>query len=216
WAGGTTSVIESVAYDNGQAIEPSFFTDGSLVQMTRFPVPEGDEVSLDRVLLAPAFENQFLFPEHPPTAPRDLELLVVEGTSGLPDLAKEVFSLTLDDPRPFTGFTGTFKYFSIDLSDNQAVLSNLPSEIYVGHSDVGADANYTALITAVNLVDNVSFYGNKNSNTWTSLWSHSQDGCCNQRVLPIRVDFLVTTILDVDEDTEPLVATLSQNYPNPF
>lgn len=225
WAGTTTSVVESVSYDDGSPSREYVLADEPYAQMTVFSVPDGDEVSLDRVMLAPFFESQFSNTGQPASAPRDLELLVLDGTGGFPDFTKEIFSTPVDDPRAYAGVTGStqLNHFPVDLSAHVAELSSLPADVYVGYGNAGLDANYLVLAPAVYGTENVSFVGDRNDNSWSRLWDiivydpdTNERICCDQRAIPVRVDFLVTTILDVDEDSGTLVASLSQNYPNPF
>lgn len=218
WSTATTSTVVTVAYDDGNPSREYFFTEGLVAQMTSFPIPDGDEVTIDRVLLAPFYENQFGNSELPPTEPRDVELLVLDGTDGFPDLNKEIFSMTVVDPRPYAGTTPTaiLNHFEVDLSAHSAELGNLPAEVFVGYVDTGTDVNYTVLAPAVYSTENTSFYGNRSTNSWSRLWDVTGGTCCNERVIPVRVNFLVTTIVDVDEDAPQPTASLAQNYPNPF
>jgi len=218
WGGETGSTIVSVSYDNGTASSDFYFTDGLDLQFTEFENPDPEDATLDRVAIAPYFQNQFSNGGQPPEAPRDVELMVLDGTDGFPDLTKEIFSLVVVDPRPFAGATTTLNHFEVDLSDHADQLANLPDVIYVGYGDTGTDENYTIIGPATNTTDNVSFFG-RTTNQWDRLWNvdDPDTDCCNQRVFPIRANFLVAGVVDVeDEPALPVRATLSTGYPNPF
>jgi hypothetical protein len=220
WSAESSGILVSVTYDNGNPAPPYYTTDGTLVQMTRFTVPDPDKAALDVVSLAPLFDNQFGNSTLPSTAPRDIKLLVLDQTNGEPDLTKEIFSLEITDPRSFfqVAVGAPLSFFDVDLKTYSGQLSNLPDEVFVGFMDSGTDQNFTTLTSSSNSVDNVSYLGFTNSPNWSPLWDVNLDeSCCNHRLVPVRAQFLVSNVVGVDEDGAlPASVTLLQNYPNPF
>lgn len=221
WQSQSSGQIVSVQFDDGDPSRQYFATNGSWIQLTTFTVPDADRATLDAVSLAPFFDNQFLGTTQSTSAPRDIELLVLDATSGTPNLANEIFSLVVDDPRPFSEVltTSTLNHFEVDLSSYSAQLSNLPDEVYIGFGDAGADANYTVFGPAINTVDDVSFVRLPGETAFSRLWSvrNNDETCCNERVVPVRAHFLVADVVSVDPAVDVAEdITLLPNYPNPF
>ena len=221
WQSQSSGQIVSIEFDDGDPSRQYFATDGSWVQLTTFTVPDADRATLDAVSLAPFFDNQFLGTTEPTTAPRDIELLVLDATSGTPDLANEIFSLVVDDPRPFSEVltNSSLDHFEVDLSPYSAQLMNLPDEVFIGFADTGTDANYTVFGPAINTVDDVSFVRLPGETLFSRLWDvrNGDETCCNERVVPVRAHFLVADVVSVEpgEDVAEGI-TLLPNYPNPF
>ena len=217
-----------VQYDNGRALEGQFFAVDPNIFTTpsfasRFVVPFADRATvLDKVFLAPYFANQFIDqngnPLGPPDAPRDLTLYVWgPGTDGRPDAV--LFSLDVDDPRPYTLASLNLNFFEVDLAPFASALGTLPDTIFVGYTEAGTDPNI--LVTGVSpyRVENVSFVGDFQARTWTALWGLQLAGgtVINEGALPIRAQFAVPTATALAPPAEtPNGFVLHPNFPNPF
>ncbi len=225
WGGGSSSSLVSIQYDDGNPSRNYFTTAGTLVQMTRFVVPDPDRATLDLVSLAPFFDNQFGNSSQPETAPRDIQLLIVEPDgAGAPDLTREIYSMTITDPRAFSGVltNSPLNHFDVDLSAQSAALSSLPPEIFIGFTDTGTDENYQVFGPATNTTDNVSYLGFSDNTGWQPVWDweltngSGQVICCDQQVVPVRAQFLVSNVVSNESVDVPESLTLLSNYPNPF
>ena len=213
-----------VQYDNGRALQNQFFALDPGVFTTpsfasRFVVPFADRATiLDKVFLAPYFANQFGTPPGPPDAPRNLTLYVWgPGTDNQPGEA--LFSLDVDDPRPYNLASLTLNFFEVDLAPFASALGPLPDTIYVGYTEAGTDANILVAGVSPYRVENVSFVGDFQSRNWTALWGVQLAGgtVINEGALPIRAQFAVPTATALDTPAEtPDGFVLHPNFPNPF
>ncbi|NNE34190.1 MAG: T9SS type A sorting domain-containing protein [Rhodothermales bacterium] len=225
WSGGgTESFVESVAYDNGNQSESFFLstTPGNAVQTTRFSLPsQTGTITLDAVQVTPFFLSEFDGTGVPTTAPRDFKLLVLGDNNGTPDLTQNLFELDVVDPRAFGSSTSTpFTFVTVDLKSYADQLNNLPSVFHIGFGEAGSDDNHLVHAGAAYDVENLSFLGDDRDNSWGRLWDvvfANDAGSMMDHVFPIRADFLITTVVGV-EDNQAVEQSfaLRQNYPNPF
>ena len=192
-------------------------------QANRFDVPDGS--ILIEVSVAPYYPNDFQGLGVGLGAPRDFRLHVwVDDNAGLPGL--ELFAMDVEDTRGNVIDRLVFK--DIDLKDFEAELSNLPSPIYVGLSNIGTDDNPLIMgVTAFegHVDDNPSFLYlpvfNDGQGAWApfpSLLNQTGDPILADRVLPIRATFLVPSSATSSEDVAevPREIALYPNFPNPF
>lgn len=230
WGGGQFE-MEPISYDNGVIINQGFFTlnasnEGAVA--TRFVSPVPDKSTLDHVQIAPYFLNQFVdennVPYGSPTDPRDLKLKIW-ASDGFNSPGEELFSLDVIDPRAYGGASNTLNFFDVDLSDYAEQLSSLPDTIYVGYTEMGNDDNLLVAGVSRYTTENVSFVGDMGVDgpRWGPLWEvqfvGGGDGVfpVKDTVLPIRVSYLISTEVGVEEENElPEQIALEQNYPNPF
>lgn len=235
WQSETVAYVrDTLAYDDGVPLmqdttaeqpNPVLFTTGQKSEgmwATRFAVPSSGDAVLSKVSLAFYYLSQFT--NGPPNdAPRDFTLHVWgQGPAGRP--GEEIFSVTLDDPRPYQlGVPrDTYDRFTVDLADYQETLSNLPDTIFVGISEAGTDENYMVLAPAPYDDHNTSFIGKQTFTgaSWTPLWDLelSNGTSLKHSTFPIRAIFLIPKERDttIVEPTPADSLTLSANYPNPF
>ncbi len=210
------------ANGNGQLFFSGADADGAFAN--RFLVPEG-AVALDKVWIAPFFDNQFSGSTQPPGAPRDVAVTVWSDNAGLPgdelfstdvNLGTGYFAIDLScdlsNPCPITNFA------EVDLSAHANELSDLPPVIHVGYKETGTDTNYLVVAPSLYTVENVSAIVLSNG-AWTPLWnvSLSNGASLTNASIPIRAEFLVDTATPVETADElPERVTLEANYPNPF
>lgn len=200
--------------------------DGAIA--TRFLVPVPSEATLTSVKLWPFYANQMTGSSLPQDAPRDLTLKVW-ATDFESKPTDELFSLIVEDPRPFrTIFSdgelegGMSDFFEVDLTPYAAALSNLPSSILIGYTEAGDDTNYMVVGASTYTTADISFVGNLSDNIWTPLWQHEVAGefanYLESRVIPIRATFRIgETAVSTEASAElPAQISLDQNYPNPF
>lgn len=228
--GSAPSNVVERSYDDGTTdaifFSPPAGANGAVG--TRFTVPVPVHATLASVSLSPFYLNQMDGSTLSSDAPRDLTLKVWEADfQGQP--IRELFSLDVEDPRPFHRVASdgeiervSLNFFTVDLSEHAATLSGLPSSIVVGYTEAGTDANFM-VVGASNYTDaDVSVVGNLEDETWTPLWQHEVTGedasFLQNRVVPIRAEFRIgTAVVSTEAAAElPTQITLDQNYPNPF
>lgn len=226
--------LANVQYDNSQFVTQLFFTIGSGEEgelpsvAAEFVVPFTDRgPTLDQVSLAPLFINQFAdqngSPIGSPEDPRDLTF-AVWGPSGAGVPGDTLFTLELNDPRPYAGLTSlSISFFDLDLSPYAARLSALPDTIYIGYAEAGTDDNEFVVGVSPYAVENVSFIGQGTEGPWVDLWDVQFQGSGEDEfpvantTIPIRARFAIPSAVSVDEPLEvPDRVALHQNFPNPF
>ena len=97
---------------------------------------DGD-ARIDRIWLAPYFNNQFSNTTLPADAPRDLFVYIYSDRNGVP--GDILFSKEIEDPRPFAGASLRLDFFELDLS-NEAI-GALPDAIHIAYGNAGTDDN---------------------------------------------------------------------------
>lgn len=228
--GSAPSNVIDRSYDDGTTdaifFSPPAGANGAVA--TRFVVPVPSQATLASVSLAPFYLNQMNGSALSSDAPRDLTLKVWEaGFEGQP--VQELFSLVVEDPRPFRPLISSgeiervaLDFFTVDLSPHAAALSGLPASILIGYGEAGTDANFTVVGASNYRTSDVSVVGDLDAATWTPLWQHNVVGelatFLQNRVVPIRAEFRIgDTAVSTDAPAElPSQITLDQNYPNPF
>ena len=219
WSTDQTFTAQTTQYDNGQAASP-FVLGGGFEFLTRFENPRPGYTLVGRVLLPLYFFNQFSNSDLPSTAPRDFTLTLrtahPDGTPG-----SLIFEQTLNDPRPYQPVTSlTLDFAEIDLFPYAAQIGSLPEVFFVGYRDAGSDSNQIVLATANYTVENRSFIGPRSDGSWLPLWeTRLRDGTqLNNRVIPIRVEFLLSDQPFPTQEMPgpPAVLQLEPPYPNPF
>lgn len=221
-----------IRYDSGEVAagvsnggDPLFVTIKRVSRMsTRFaPKASRDnrEVRIDRIWLAPYFDNQFRNTELPDSAPRDLTVYIHEDQEGRP--GDVLFSKVIEDPRSFAGATdATLNFFELDLSNDR--IGALPDVVHIAYGDAGSDQNNVVIAPSPYATQDVShlYLKDEDDGTWSSLWNvvTSNDiRLFNETVIPIRARFsLVATSTSVEfmEKTLPELFVVHGNYPNPF
>ncbi len=218
WSAERTFTPQLAQYDNGQARTP-FALSGGLELLTRFENPRPGYTLLGRVRLPLYFYSQFQ--NGPPsTAPRDFTLTVraaqPDGTPG-----NLLFEQTFNDPRPYQPVTSlTLAFAEIDLFPYADQMGNLPNTFFIGYRDAGSDTNQVVLVTAAYTVENRSFIGPRRDGSWLPLWETrlSNDSLLTNRIIPIRVEFLISDwpVLAEEPPTLATAPRLEAPYPNPF
>ena len=191
-----------IVYDDGQAVSGLFFSlsaaqNGAFAN--RFILPNPDQgTRLDKVFLAPYFDNQFSNSTLPREAPRNLRLVIWDSQNGQP--GEELFSRHVEDPRAFQPATLALNFFEVDLAD-EPIVTSLPDTIFVGYTEAGSDENYITTAVSEYRADtpyadrNMSFIGNLSSGSWLRLWDVELESSggetiqVGERVLPIRAEF---------------------------
>lgn len=223
WNSDVEGMIANVSYDDGSAVTGNFFSlsagaDGAVA--TRFEAPADSR--LLEVSIAPYFVSQFSNGGQPTDAPRDLILKIWSvAVGGEPGAL--LFSLPIDDPRPYTGAALTLNHFSVDLTPYADEMAQLPDAFYIGYSEAGTDENYTVVGPSANAEADVS-YVTRGNGDWGKLWDIQFVGepedqfPLNGTVIPVRAVFEVPLepVSNEDNGTLPQSLALEQNYPNPF
>src|SRR5690606_23104870 len=229
WSSGGSSGVktEAVRYDNGSSISGKFFTlvaQANGVLDTRFSVPAGTQ-ELAKVSIAPYFLNQFSDSEGPIGTPQDPRNITFKIWAATPDSlpGDEIVSFEMADPRAYFGVTSLgLNFFDVNLSAHADALASLPEMIFIGYGEAGADRNYMVAGPSTYTKENVSFVGNLGTGGWTPLWDVQFEGSGDDEfpvrntVIPVRVEFLVSTNPVANEDPAelPEAVVLEQNYPN--
>ncbi len=223
WSSDIQGAIENVAYDDGQAVSGNFFSlsagaDGAVA--TRFEAPANSQ--LLEVSIAPYFVSHFSNGGQPADAPRDLILKIWSvAVGGEPGAL--LFSLPVDDPRPYTAAALTLNHFSVDLTPYAEEMAQLPEVFYIGYSETGSDENYTVVGPSANAEADVS-YVTRGNGDWGKLWDIQFVGepedqfPLNGTVIPVRAVFQVPLepVSNEEGGELPKTLVLEQNYPNPF
>jgi len=190
WANEKTYTVTTRKYDDGTISQNGGFVtlQGNPEMLTRFDNPNPEGASLGSVQLPLYFINQFSNSELPEDAPRDFTFVVrAVGSNGLP--GRELFTLTRDDPRPFSLIRNrSTEFLKLDLSDYTG--TDLPGSIFVGYRNAGGDDNSIVLANSSYDEENRTYLGKEGS--WTRLWDiNLQSGpSLENRVLPVRAQFL--------------------------
>jgi len=219
---------QTIVYDDGTVppLNPATLSafplgDGAR-QANRFEAPEGS--ILVGVSVAPYYPTDFPGSGLPSNTPRDFRLHVwADDNTGLP--GNELFFLDVEDDRS-NAANGALRFKNIDLNDFDDELSNLPLPIYVGLTNIGADANFLIMgVTNFEGDDNPAFLYlpsfNAGQGGWASfpsLVNQAGEPTLAERVLPIRATFLVPPTATGNEDVAeaPGEMALYPNFPNPF
>ena len=152
----------------------------------------GREVRIDRIWLAPYYDNQFSNTTLPTDAPRDLTVYIYSDRNGVP--GDVLFRKEIKDPRAYAGVTNfTLDFFELDLSNEG--IGALPDIIHIAYGNAGTDDNLLVVGPAPYTVENLShvyFQG-----TWRRLWdlTTTGGGSFNGTVVPIRARFRVQSAL---------------------
>ncbi|QXD16622.1 T9SS type A sorting domain-containing protein [Rhodocaloribacter litoris] len=228
----TASIVQDdgnlyVYDDNGNGW---IFTTGAQAQgavANRMEVPAGT-VALDRVLIAPFFEDQFGGAD----GPRNVAVTVWADANGRPgaelfslvqNLGTSYFPINFQTPCALTLQTSTApcpisNFWEVDLSAYHSQLNDLPEVIWVGYKETGTDTNYMVIVPSRHPAESVSWVRLSNGN-WAELWvlSLSSGASLRNTSIPIRAEFLVDTATPVEEMAEvPAAVVLEPNRPNPF
>ena len=219
--------IVDIQYDKGEAFNTS--NGGHLFLLLRPPplmstrftpkASPGDdrEVRIDRIWLAPYFDNQFWNTVLPSSAPRDLIVYIYSDQGGKP--GDILFSKVIEDPRAFAKVTGfDLDFFELDLSNEG--IGVLPDVIHVAYGDAGTDGNILSLGPAPYATENVSHMSWDGSN-WLELWSivANDRRSFDKTAIPIRARFRLkkgSPVRVSEELTLPEAFVVHGNYPNPF
>ncbi len=215
-----------IQYDEG---EVSAFDDGGGVFFGRQGTPrystiftpkgssaDNREVQIDRIWLAPYFDNQFQNSTLPASAPRDLTIYIYSDDRGIP--GDVLFSKMIEDPRDFTQVRDLdLDFFELDLSNEG--IGVLPDEIHIAIGDAGNDDNILVMGVAPYVTENLSHI--YLDGVWIPLWTGSIGGMnvLNETVIPIRARFRLQGEFPVQvsqETTVPETFVVHGNYPNPF
>ncbi len=193
------SEFVEIQYDQGEVFEfesgvsPFTILAPNARLATRFtPKTSSDDtrdVRIDRIWLAPYFDNQFGDTNLPPSAPRDLTVYIYSDFQGRPD--DVLFSKVVDDPRDFTIIrVGNLEldFFELDLSNEG--IGILPDVIHIAYGNAGNDENFLTLAVASYATENVSHLNLIGE--WGSLWEDvfaRGENLFNETVIPIRARF---------------------------
>ena len=153
---------------------------------------DGREVRIDRIWLAPYYDNQFSNTTLPTDAPRDLTIYIYSDRDGAP--GDVLFSKEVEDPRAYSGVTDfALDFFELDLSNEG--IGALPDTVHIAYGNVGTDDNLLFSGPAPYTEKNVSHVYLQGS--WQQLWDlTTTDGhSFNETVVPIRARFRVQTPL---------------------
>ncbi len=220
-SGGSGVAREAIVFDDGTATG-QFFAMSEVARLAnKFEAPPGSRLAT--VHVAPVYDNDFSNSDVPAGTAKDFRLHVWSvDADGFPDA--ELFSTDVTE-NPATQHinfaSGEFSFLEIELPDT-SVLSELGDSVFVGLSNIGPDNNYLALApSAKESGDDVSYLYLDfiNGEGWAPLAEITDGGeeIFEDTVHPIRVEFLVSTALDSDDEAElPAQISLAQNYPNPF
>ena len=231
-AGGSGISRQTVTYDDGTAATTGLtLEDGSFarfliigeeaVQASRFTVPTGSRLS--KIYLAPIYDNQFGDSEVPDGAPRDFRLHLW-ADDGLGGPGEELYSATVTDSPTGTHLNfSNMQYLFLEhtLPSDNSLFSELPSPVYIGMSNAGTDPNILVMTVSAHSGDEVSFLNLPVFSGWAALGdiftaaSGDTTFVFENRALPIRAEFIVSTASEVDDEL-PNAISLDQNYPNPF
>ena len=192
--------IVDIQYDGGEAIAAAdgahlFGTVPALSQMaTRF-IPKtfpGDSrnVQIDRIWLAPYYENQFSNTNVPASAPRDLTVYIYSDRGGVP--GDTLFSKVITDPRTFERVTDLdLDFFELDLSNEG--IGVLPDVIHIAYGNAGNDDNFVVIGAAPYPMENLSHVSW--DGVWGELWNMTVGNgnySYNGAIIPIRARFRLT------------------------
>ena len=219
--------IVDIQYDQGEAFNTS--NGGHLflllspppLMSTRFTpkASPGDdrEVRIDRIWLAPYFDNQFWNTDLPSSAPRDLTVHIYSDQGGRPE--DILFSKVVEDPRAFAKVTDfDLDFFELDLSNDG--IGVLPDVIHIAYGEAGSDGNTLSLGPAPYATENVSHLSWDGSR-WNELWDLVTTGGESfiETVIPIRARFRLkerSPVQVAEESALPEAFVVHGNYPNPF
>ena len=153
---------------------------------------DGREVRIDRIWLAPYYDNQFSNTTLPTDAPRDFTVYIYSDRDGAP--GDILFSKEVEDPRPYAGVTNfALDFFELDLSNEG--IDVLPDTIHIAYGNAGTDDNLLISGPAPYTEKNIShvyFQG-----AWHQLWDlTTTDGdSFNETMVPIRARFWIQSPL---------------------
>ncbi len=216
-----------IQYDQGRLFEAD--VDATIILRsldhdrwsTRFipKISSGDdrEVRIDRIWLAPYYDNQFRRPDYSPSSPRDLTVYIYSDDGGRP--GDVLFSKVIDDPRDFVRFSDIeLDFFELDLSNEG--IDALPDVIHIAYGDAGNDDNILFLGLAPYAMEDLSHV--YVDNAWIPLWTSlfvADEYLFNETVVPIRARFelIGDSPVQVEQETTlPETFVVHGNYPNPF
>ena len=143
------------------------------------------KMRIDRIWLAPYFDNQFSNATTTPSAPRDLAIYIYSDQGGEPGDA--LFSKVIEDPRPYAEITDfTLNFFELDLSSEN--IGVLPDVVHIAYGNTGDDENLLTIGPAPYTTENVShLYLN---GRWAQLWNvRAGENSFDGTVVPIRARF---------------------------
>ena len=163
------------------------------------------EVRIDRIWLAPYYDNQFGNTTLPDTAPRDITVYIYSDREGVP--GDVLFSKVIEDPREYAGVRDfTLDFFELDLSNED--IGILPDTVHIAYGNAGTDDNL--------LVSGPAPYADKNvshvyrDGGWRRFWDLiTTDGdSFNETVVPIRARFRLQAPLQFTQ------TITDQSFPN--
>lgn len=191
-----------IQYDDGEVAQEDDGTglfirpSSPYILATRFApkTASGDtrKVRIDRIWLAPYFQNQFRATSLPNSAPRRLTVYVYSDQEGIPgDL---LFSGVIEDPREFFAVTSrTLRFFELDLSSKG--IGVLPDVVHIGYGDTGTIANLLVPGLAPYTQGNLSHMYLEHQDLWGRLWDAVREDTgeriWDQTVAPVRARFSV-------------------------
>ncbi|MYD56783.1 MAG: hypothetical protein F4246_07205 [Rhodothermaceae bacterium] len=153
---------------------------------------DDEEVQIDRVWLAPYYDNQFSNTTLPTDAARDFTVYIYSDRDGVP--GDVLFSKEVEDPRAYAEVTNfTLDFFELDLSTEG--IGALPDTIHIAYENAGTDDNLLVLGPAPYTEKNVSHVYLQGA--WQQLWDLMTTGgdSFNETVVPIRARFRTQTPL---------------------
>ncbi len=175
------------------------------------------EVRIDRIWLAPYYDNHRSRSNLSASAPRDLTVYIYSDLRGRPE--DVLFSKTIDDPRDFSPINNLdLDFFELDLSNER--IGVLPDVIHIAYGNAGDDENSLIVGAAPYSQEDVSHILFENG--WGALWtevSFGNENTLNETVIPIRARFRLggNFPVQVSQDaTVPEAFVVHGNYPNPF
>lgn len=214
-----------VSWDTGRDERLYIFGGADAIATNLYDVPEN--ARLASVSVAPAYANELGNSGVAPGAPRDFTLKVWDrGDQGLP--GKELYSMDVEE-RPYASHllsNDRFWFSHLDLPAEDAALSDLPDQIFIGLVNKGSDSNYLLIApsprTSDSPNDRAYMYGTVGDRTdWFFLSQLNLENSgisLGGYVFPIRPRFVITPpVVSAEAVKElPSAVELAQNYPNPF
>ncbi|MDE2730979.1 MAG: S8 family serine peptidase [Bacteroidota bacterium] len=153
---------------------------------------DDQEVRIDRVWLAPFYDNQFSSTTLPTDAPRNITIYIYSDREGMP--GDVLFTKEVEDPRAYAEVTnGTLDFFELDLSNEG--IGALPDTLHIVYGNAGTDDNLLVMGPVRYTEKNISHVYREGA--WRPLWDLTTTGgnSFNETAVPIRARFRIQTSL---------------------
>ncbi len=187
-----------IQYDQGEAVgaeegENNLFIGlPSATRMSTQFVPktssdDSRKVYLDRIWIAPYFDNQFLNTELPSSAPRDITIYIYSNEAGSP--GEVLFEKVIEDTRDFVPANYDLNFLEINLSDEE--IGALPDVVHIAYGNAGNDENLLIIGPAPYTTQDVSDL-TTNGIRWRELWEATDETrgkLFHETMVPIRARF---------------------------